>query len=174
MTMRGKLLSIVETFDPFLEMWEQQPTTGSPPLGLCTGACSSLMDSLYSFGGIDGRKYHNSLHCLSTSVREWRELGESNPQDGPMEKRLCRMVTFNNDALALFGGYGIPRGTIQPGSSFIKNEADGSGWTNELHLFNVNKGNVCIFTLQLLLLVIFGRAGFFLWPLIHCVCLSPI
>ena len=152
MTKRGKLASVMETFDPFLEMWEQQPTTGTLPLGLYTGACSSLMDSLYSFGGWDGRKNYNSLHCLSTSVREWRELGESNSRDGPMEKHGCQMVTFNNDTLALFGGYGIPRGTIHPGSSFVKNEIyfDGGGWTNELHLFSVNKGNVttnvCIFT----------------------------
>ena len=155
-TKRGKLASVMKTFDPFLEMWELQPTTGAPPLGLYAGACSSLMDSLYSCGGHDGRKYHNSLHCLSTSVREWRELGESNPQDGPMKKTGCQMVAFNNDALALFGGFGIPSSTIQPGSSFIKEKeySNGSGWTNELHLFNVNKGNVttnvCIFTLQLL------------------------
>ena len=172
MNKRGKLGSVVETFNPtFSERWEQQPTTGAPPPGLCSAACSSLMDLLYSFGGWDGRKNHNSLHCLSTSVREWRELGESNPQDGPMEKHGCQMVTFNNDALALFGGYGIPRGTSQPGSSFIMNEefSDGSGWTNELHLFNVNEGNVGIHNHY----YSYCRAGVSLLLTTHCMCLSP-
>ena len=143
---RGRRGSIMEIFDPFLERWEQQPTTGIPPLGLYAGACSSLMDSLYAFGGFDGSRRHSSLHQMSTSVMEWRELWEIDPQDGPMRKNGCGMVPYHNDTLALFGGHGIPGDTIQPGSSFIKNESfsDGGGWTNEFHLFNVNEGNVFV------------------------------
>ena len=36
----------------------------------------------------------------------------------------------------------IPSGPTQPGAEFIKNSevTDGRGWTNELHVFDVQKG----------------------------------
>ena len=138
---RERLGSVIETFDPFLERWEQQPTTGAPPPGLYSGACASILDSLYTYGGLDGSSYQSGLHCLCTSAMEWRKLEERFPQDGPMRKIGCHMVQFN-DTLVLFGGYGFPRAAIQPGSSFIKIKAfsDGRGWTNEFHLFDVKKG----------------------------------
>ena len=134
--------SVVEIFDPFLEKWEQKSTTGVPPQGLYEGACSSLMDLLYAYGGKDGSNRQSSLHCLCTSVMEWREVGENISEDGPMRKTACQMVPVNDNVLALFGGYGVPRGTIQPGSSFIRSKkySDARGWTNEFHLFDVEKG----------------------------------
>ena len=139
--------SVVESFDPFLERWEQQPTTGAPPPGLYHGACTSTLDSLYTYGGFDGSSHQSCFHCLNSDAMEWRELGEGTPQDGPMRKVGCRMVPINEDILALIGGYGFPRGTIQPGSSFIESErlSDGRGWTNECHLFDVRQGKcVCV------------------------------
>ena len=140
---RERLGSVIETFDPFLERWEQQPTIGVPPPGLYRGACASIQDSLYTYGGWDGSSIQSGLHCLSgTSAMEWRKLEERIPQDGPMRKGGCRMVQFNDGILVLFGGYGFPRAAIQPGSSFIKNErsSEGRGWTNECHLFDVKQG----------------------------------
>ena len=136
-----RLGSVVETFDPFLERWEQQPTTGAPPLGLYYGTCASIQDSLYTYGGWDGSSIQSGLHRLCTSAMVWRKLEERFLQDGPMRKAGCRMVQFN-DTLVLFGGYGLPRAAIQPGSIFIKSQrfSDGSGWTNEVHLFDVKKG----------------------------------
>ena len=143
---RGKLSAVVETFDPFLERWEQQPTTGVPPVALWGGACTSLisMDSLYAFGGWDGISHYDSLHQLRASTMEWRELEESISQDAPMRKTGCEMVPFNDDTLVLFGGLGIPRDIVQPGSRFMKAEgfSDGRGWTNELHLFDVKEGKL--------------------------------
>ena len=141
---RRKLGSVIETFDPFLERWEQQPTTGVPPPGLYLGAYSSMLDSLYAYGGMDGSCRQSCLHRLNTGAMEWRELGERIPQDGPMRKVGCGMVPVNDDALALFGGFGIPRGTIQPSSSFdqSKNFSDGRGWTNEMHLCDVKEGKL--------------------------------
>ena len=59
-----------------------------------------------------------------------------------MRKTGCRMIPVCHDTLALFGGYGIPRGDIQAASSFIKDDrfSDGRGWTNEFHIFNVTEG----------------------------------
>ena len=58
-----------------------------------------------------------------------------------MAKDGAGMVAFS-DNLAVFGGYGIPHGPTQPGSSFIGDTGytDGGGWTNELHVYNLKDG----------------------------------
>ena len=139
---RKKLASTVEIFDPHLETWEEHPTTGVPPPGLYFGACTSLLDSLYWFGGDDGSSRYNSLHRLDITTLKWRELQPLNQADGPMRKFGCGMVPFLQDKLAVFGGHGIPTGPTQPGSIFTKSTlfTDGSGWSNELHVFNITEG----------------------------------
>ena len=101
---RRKLASTVEIFDPYLETWEEYPTTGVPPPGLCGGACTSLFDSLYWFGGGDGESDHNSLHRLDSTTLEWRELQPLNQAHGRMRNAGCGMVPFLHDKLAVFGG----------------------------------------------------------------------
>ena len=140
---RRKLTSTVEIFDPYLETWEEHPTTGMPHPGLYAGACTSLFNSLYWFGGGDGSSYYNSLHRLDPTTLEWRELQHLNHQaDGPMRKAGCGMVSFHQDKLAVFGGYGFPTGPTQPGAMFTKKTifTDGRGWSNELHMFNIIEG----------------------------------
>ena len=139
---RRKLTSNVEIFDPHLETWEKHHTTGVPPPGLYFGACTSLLDSLYWFGGYDGSSYHNFLHRLDTTTLEWREIQPLNQADGPMRKAGCGMVSFLQDQLAVFGGYGVPTGPTQPGAMFTKDtdSTDGRGWSNELHVFNITEG----------------------------------
>ena len=139
---RRKLPSTIEIFDPYLETWEEHPTTGVPPPGLYFGACTSLLDSLYWFGGWDGSSRYNSLHRLDTTTLEWSELQPLNQADGPMRKSGCEIVSFLQDKLAVFGGYGIPTGPTQPGATFTKatNTTDGSGWSNELHVFTITEG----------------------------------
>ena len=147
---RRKLASTIDIFDPCLEIWEKHPTTGIPPPGLYRGVCTSLLDSLYWFGGWDGRFHYNSLHRLDTTPLEWRELQPLNQADGPMRKFGCGMVSFLQDKLAVFGGSGIPTGSAQPGAMFTKNTdfTDGRGWSNELHVFNITEGmwtlSVCL------------------------------
>ena len=141
---RRKLTSNVEIFGPYLETWDKHPTTGVPPPGLYAGACTSLLDSLYWFGGDDGSSYYNSLHRLDTTTLEWSEIQPLNQADGPMRKIGSRMVSFLQDKLAVFGGYGIPIGPTQPGAMFTKDTdlTDGRGWSNELHVFNITEGIV--------------------------------
>ena len=137
---RRNVASTIEIFDPNLEIWEKHPTTGIPPPGLYGGACTSLLDSLYWFGGWDGSSYYNSLHRLDTTTLEWRELQPQNQTDRPMRKIWCGMVSFLQDQLATFGGYGIPTGSIQPGATFIKDcFTSGIGWSNELHVFDITR-----------------------------------
>ena len=139
---RRELASTVKIFDPHLETWEEHHTTGVPPPGLYSGACTSLLDSLYWFGGNDGTSFYNSLHRLDPTTLKWREIQPLNQADGPMRKIGCGMVSFLQDKLAVFGGYGIPTGPTQPGAMFTKttNTTDGSGWSNELHVFNITEG----------------------------------
>ena len=96
---RRKLLSTVEIFDPYLETWEEHPTTGVPPPGLYLGACTSLLDSLYWFGGYDGSSHYNSLHRLDTTTLEWKEIQPLNQADGPRRKSGCEIVSFLQDQL---------------------------------------------------------------------------
>ena len=139
---REQIASTVEIFDPCLEVWEQKATSGVSPSGLYDGACASLSDQLYSFGGIDSGCFCNSLHTMDTTSLEWKTVRVLNPGDGPMRKRGCKMVAFSQDRLALLGGYGIPTGPTQPGATLTKSTryGDGRGWSNELHIFNINEG----------------------------------
>ena len=139
---KKKLASTVEIFDPYLEVWEQQSTSGVPPPGLYGGTSVSLLDQLYSFGGYDGASFYNSLHTLDPTSLEWKPLRVLNQADGPMRKFGCRMVPYGQDRLALFGGYSIPTGPTQPGATFTKDtrSTDGMGWSNELHSFNIKEG----------------------------------
>jgi len=139
---RKKLASTVEIFDPYLEVWEQQTTSGVPPSGLADGACLSLGDQLYSFGGWDGASFYNTLHMLDPTSLEWKQLRVLNQADGPMKKFVCGMVPYGQDQLSLFGGYGIPTSLAHPGATFTNDTSftDGRGWSNELHIFNINEG----------------------------------
>ena len=134
-----KLASTVEIFDPFLKTWEKHSTIGVPPPALFYGVCTSSLNSLYWFGGWDRESAYSSIHRLDTTTLEWRRIQPLNPAEGPMRKKFgCGMVSFFQDELAAFGGYGIPTGPIQPGATFIKDPFDsGIGWSNELHIFDI-------------------------------------
>ena len=52
----------------------------------------------------------------------------------------CGIVHFNHNKLAVIGGYGYPTGPTQPGSAFIR-KTDGSGMSNEFHVFDISQGS---------------------------------
>ena len=139
-----KLASTVEIFNHYSATWESHSTAGVPPPGLYYGACASMLDSFYWFGGQDGNCYSDSLHTIDPSTLEWRELQPLNKAAGPMRKYGCGMVAHHHHQLALFGGFGIPDpiGLTDPKAIFTKdtNYTDGRGWSNEFHMFNVRKG----------------------------------
>ena len=139
---QDKLKSTVNVFDPYLETWQEQRTTGVPPRGLYHGAAVAHSTSLYSFAGDDGKSFQSSLHELDTNTMVWKNVHVSDPTNSPMPKNVCGMVFFGTHHLATIGGYGIPTQPIQTGSSFHKstNYTDGRGWTNEFHVFDVTEG----------------------------------
>ena len=130
-------LTTVWRFDPYLETWSHLNTGESrPPMdGIACCACTSAGHCLYTYGGTFNSSYSGSLHQLDTATSVWTELAE----DGPMKKAGCGMVAHGNK-LVVFGGIGMPSDPIQPGSEFMKNSDDGSGFTNELHTFDLQGG----------------------------------
>ena len=95
------------------------------------------------YGG-EGTKVEGCLSCLKCSVNTltWSQLWPGETFGGPMRKTSCGMVHFNDDKLAVIGGYGYPTGPIQPGSLFFGSPiaTDGIGWTNEIHIFDISQG----------------------------------
>ena len=137
---QDKLKSTVNVFDPYLETWQGQCTTGVPPRGLYGGAAVAHSTSLYSFAGSDSTSWQNSLHVLDTDMLVWKEI--SMTTTSPMPKTGCGMVFFSTHHLATIGGYGRPTQPIHTGSSLYKDTdfTDGSGWTDEFHVFDVTDG----------------------------------
>ena len=138
---RQHLSSVVETFDPYSELWEQRQVEGDAPSpGTYYTASASLHDDLFTFGGWDDKKFFNGLHQLDTKTWRWCQLSPQNAEGAPMPKCGCGMISFG-ERLGVFGGYGIPRGPTEP-QSFIKDTrfTNGSGWTNEFHTYHLKEG----------------------------------
>ena len=131
----------LEVYDCYSTTWIQRKTTGTPPPGLALGACTSINDKLYTYGGYGGSDspFTGTLSQLDTSTMEWKLLTSD---IGPMKKQGAGIIGLNDDQLAVLGGVGIPTSPTQPGSSFVRDRSssDGSGWTNEFHIFNISNG----------------------------------
>ena len=140
-TAKRELSRQLEVYDRYSKTWVQRKTTGAPPPGLAVGACTSIKNKLYTYGGHDGSDspYTGTLSQLDTSTMEWKLLTSD---IGPMKKQGARMIAVNDEQLAVLGGVGIPTSPIQPGSSFVRDSSrsDGSGCTNEFHIFNISNG----------------------------------
>ena len=141
---RIKLASVVQQFDPCTEVWRQRETRGPPHPGLFTAACTSFGNSLFIYGGHTGTasSFSGVLSCLDLNTLTWSLLC-SETAGGPMRKTGCGMVHFNNNKLAVIGGYGFPTGPTQPETTFIRDTefTDGRGWSNEVHIFDVSQGS---------------------------------
>ena len=118
-------------------------------LGLRDGACASSPHSphhIYLYGGYGGKTYkdQDSLYHLSLQNLQWTKL-PSGGDDSPMPKWGCGMVQYNG-SLYVFGGYcgQLPDPTY-PGAQFREDRFFGpvAGYTNELHVFNLNEGKEC-------------------------------
>ena len=108
---------------------------------------------MYVYGGhIQNRIYADILSYLDLNKLTWSEIS-AGTAGGPMKKNACGMVHFHGNKLAVIGGFGVPTGPIQPGSTFIRNTrfSDGSGWTNEIHVFSISQGTTMSCTLMAIL-----------------------
>ena len=137
------LRSAIETFDPYLEVWDQQATSGDPPPGLYGGECAAIAESMYVCFGNDGTNLHSTIHQFDTTKREWKQVRVQNPSKGPGAKSGFGMVAYQGDKLALFAGHGTSSGSTQHGAQFVRS-SNTTGWSNELHLINLKKGMIIL------------------------------
>ena len=117
-----KLLQKLEVFDISTELWEQKLTHGTPPPGLWDTAYEVVGSCLFVFGGYDGVSRHNNLFKLDLHTFQWEQVRVLNPSSGPQRKWGCGMVSYGDNQLVIFAGY------------------TNSGYTDELHIFDLNKG----------------------------------
>ena len=118
----------MEVFDISTELWKQKPTHGTSPPGLWYTAYTVVGSSLFVFGGYDGVSHHNTLFKLDLHNFQWEQVQVSNPSSGPQRKSGCRMVSYGDNQLVIFGGY------------------TGSVRTDELHVFDLDKGEYSLCT----------------------------
>ena len=144
------LSSVVEIFDPYSESWEQRQVEGNAPSpGTCGAASASLHDDLFSFGGLGDRDlgwdggdlFFNTVHRLDTKTWCWSQVSPQNADGAPMPKYGCGMIAFRN-SLVVFGGFGRPQGPTEHQSFINTGYADGGGYTNEFHIYNLSEGNM--------------------------------
>ena len=118
-----ELAQKLEVFDISTELWEQKLIHGTPPPGLwdtgyaVVGSCLFVVES-----------HDNSLLKLNLRTFQWEQVRVSNPSSGPQKKNGCGMVSYGDNQLVVFAGF------------------TGSGRTDELHVFDLNKGEYSLCT----------------------------
>ena len=132
---------VIDLFDPYLEVWRQLNTTGTPHPGLDGAACASVADDVYMYGGSSGERIEGVLTYFDMKKLTWSQLCPEATAGAPMRKYGCGLIIVHENIIVI-GGYGIPTGPTQLGASFIKNYnlSNCSGWTNEVHSFNIGQG----------------------------------
>lgn len=137
---KSEVAKTLHVFNLESRSWESKSIAGDPPTGLYAGACASAGNHLYMFGGTGGQDSYSCLRRLDTKTSTWTQ--PANQPCPTVRKGWCGMVSYDSK-LVIFGGYGIPSGPIQSGAAFTKlpgKLTNGVGWTNELHTFDLKKG----------------------------------
>ena len=141
----GRKATTIGVFNPSIDKWSNHPTSGDIPPGLVYGGCASIEHSIYCFGGVDVSTRHNELHELNLETFQWIKLNpKNNPSAIPIRKGNCGFVQLNRKTLCCFGGFGVCPTHPSPGSTFTRNTpiTDEHGWTNEFHLFDLERGTI--------------------------------
>ena len=121
-------------------VWQQECTTGSPPLGVSGFGFTVVGRRVVVYGGSCGHGvcYHNSLCELNTATLRWSELASSEAEGAPMKKAGCGVVAHSNgggEQLCVIGGYGeLNKSSQQPAAEYVE-YTKYSGRTNECHCF---------------------------------------
>lgn len=120
----------VETFDvPSLKWKTPLPLEGSLPNHLLDMAIAADGESVYSFGGWNGRNRINTVYEINTRSLECRELRPASTSDTVPKGRIGSRSVFFQKMLVVFGGY--------------TNE----GATNDLYVFDLRSSEFEIETI---------------------------
>ncbi|XP_075479254.1 uncharacterized protein LOC142520139 [Primulina tabacum] len=93
----------VHVFDTVNMIWSEPVMNGMPPTPRDSHSCTTVGESLFVFGGTDGRRPLNDLHILDTSTNSW--ITPSVRGDGP-EAREGHCAALIGKRLFIFGGCG--------------------------------------------------------------------
>ena len=137
---KKSMSSVMEVYHLATGRWEQQPTTGTPPLGVSGYAAAAIGNKIYYYGGYCNHDdcFHNSLHSFNVDTFHWEELSPTTPHHGPMMKWLCGMVAVQldgEDYLVVIGGEGSSNKTpAQAGAQYFNEKC------NEIHYYKLSSG----------------------------------
>ena len=141
---KRKFTSFVDIFHLPTSEWKSKSTTDTPPSGVFHCTCTHIRNTIYYFGGrckVDDC-YHNNLYELNTITNKWREIVNSTPDNVPMRKSNCGMISFNingKDKLLLVGGLGPIPVTTHSHSQYVpRPKKPNRCFTNEVHLMCVS------------------------------------
>ena len=116
------------------ETWKGEVTNGPhPTAGLYNGGCTTSGQTLYLYGGWDGRSYRSDVYALDIKKWTWRKVCEGGA-GGPGKKEGCRMISYQDQLLVIGGVYWETPNSRQAGASYE------GGRTNEVHSYNVTTG----------------------------------
>ena len=140
---KRKIMSSIDLFHLTALKWERDSTAGTPPVGVRNYVCTTIGTNIFYFGGnckID-ECYHNNLHELNSHNNNWREIVNSAPENVPMKKIRCGMISYDINGeynLLVLGGLGPVPLTIHSHSQYISNpNIPNRCYTNEAHVMCV-------------------------------------
>jgi hypothetical protein len=116
------------------------------PSVIAGGFGSVINDRFYMFGGWEPGYLTHSIYLYELNLETfvWRKIVPVSTDNQPLFKNKCGVVSYGEDMLCIFGGYGFPSGMdhrLQVGARYDweQNSRRGMGWTNEMHLFHLKK-----------------------------------
>ena len=140
---------VVDVFNLPSGRWQQLPTTGPPPPGVHGSVCAVVGNCAFFFGGatnVDGVvQFYNTIHKLDVISMLWKELDPAQQGTVPMEKAGAGMVSYYESNLLVFSGYGpLPADPHTRPANYVPNSVSDNlrGWTNELHLFDLQSSEL--------------------------------
>ena len=140
---KRKITSSIDLCHLPMLSWERRSTTGTPPVGVFDYACTKIDNNIFYYVGnckLDDC-YHNNLYELNSINNNWREIVNSTPDNVPMKKIDCGMISFKTNEkynLLVLGGYGPVPVTIHSHSQYITHpNIPNRCFTNEAHIMCV-------------------------------------
>ena len=123
------------------ETWTKRRTRGPhPPTGLRSGGCCISGQHLYIYRGYDGQSYHGVLYELNIKSWTWTRVSDGGADGGPCKKDGCRMMAYQDQLLVVGGRYSGGGDYDEMPSSRQAESSYESGYTNEVHCFNLTTG----------------------------------
>ena len=140
---KKNITSSIDLFHLKTFTWERRSTTGTPLVGMSNYACTNVGNNIFYYGGNckPDDCFHNNLYELNSTNNIWREVVNCTPDNVPMKKMYCRMISFKMNgkySLLVLGGYGPVPVTMHSHSQYIPHPNRPSCcFTNEAHMMCV-------------------------------------